>query len=124
MPYIKAARRLELTKALLLYSSMSPGDLNYLITAKILMRDPSDVTTSYIYNLCVNYFEAHQNYQGINDVMGALDCARRELTRRGWEGLKSYIFVIPLRRIGNQFYDAYAAPYEDMKIIENRDVYD
>lgn len=60
----------------------SPGELNYVI--------------SYI---IADYFERHRNYQGINDILGALTGAQLE------------------------FYRRVAVPYEDIKIKENGDVY-
>ncbi len=60
-----------------------PGELNYLIT-----------------ELCVQYVQHNKlNYDSINDVIGALECAKQE------------------------FYRRVAAPYEDKKIKENGDVY-
>jgi len=61
----------------------TPGELNYLIT--VLLRD---------------YFKAHSNYQGINDIMGALSSAQAE------------------------FYRRIAVPYEENKCYDNGDVYD
>lgn len=58
-----------------------PGDLNYLFTDIIL-----------------RYFEEHHNYQGINDIIGALEGAKLE------------------------FYRRHVVPYEDTKIVENGDV--
>ena len=50
--------------------------------------------------LCVSYFRhVGGRYQQINDILGALEGAKLEFYRRG------------------------AAPYEDMKIAENGDVY-
>lgn len=58
------------------------GDLNWFITKTVL-----------------TYLGKNYNYQKINDVVGALECAKLELYRR------------------------LAAPYEDGAIIRNGDVY-
>lgn len=59
------------------------GELNFVITS-----------------LCVEYIEQKGlNYAHVNEVIGALECAKLELYRR------------------------VAAPYEDKKIKENGDVY-
>jgi hypothetical protein len=64
--------------------AMSSGELNYQIT-----------------RLCVGYLDRHGlRYFTLNDIIGALECAKMELYRR------------------------VAAPYEDEKIKENGDVYD
>ena len=47
----------------------------------------------------LHYLGTHYNYQKINDVIGALECCKLELYRR------------------------LVAPYEDIKIKENGDVY-
>jgi hypothetical protein len=50
--------------------------------------------------LCIRYMQIHgKNYQTINDIVGALEGAKLE------------------------FYRRVAAPYEDLKINENGDVY-
>jgi len=52
-----------------------------------------------ITELILNYYNKNPNYQRINDVIGALEGAKME------------------------FYRRVAAPYEDLKIKENGDVY-
>lgn len=83
MPYIKQERREELDgyEDNFEYAE-NPGELNYQLTT--LVR---------------NYFERHKNYQGINDILGALEGAKLE------------------------FYRRVVVPYEDKKIVENGDVY-
>lgn len=79
MPYIKQVDRE------LLYETEdpeTPGELNYWLT---LVID--------------NYFHKYQNYQAINDIIGALEGAKLE------------------------FYRRVAVPYENKKIQENGDVY-
>jgi hypothetical protein len=53
-----------------------------------------------ITRLCIQYMDAKgKNYQTVNDIVGALEGAKMEFYRRA------------------------AAPYEDLKIKENGDVY-
>lgn len=59
------------------------GELNYIITMVIK-----------------EYYDSIGGYQGVNDVLGALEGAKLE------------------------FYRRVASPYEDIKIKENGDVYD
>lgn len=86
MPYIKQERREEFKQ--IGASGHNPptekaGELNYEITLK-----------------CLKYLDMHgKNYMVINDIVGALECAKLE------------------------FYRRLAAPYEDTKIAENGDVY-
>ena len=90
MPYILRKRQAvfidgleELELQLDVLKDASPGDLNYLFTS-----------------LCIAYLRVKgRNYQGINDVLGALDGAKSE------------------------FYRRVAAPYENRKIKVNGDVY-
>jgi len=79
MPYIKQEQRTLNT----LDAPENAGELNWAITS-----------------LIKNYFDrSAQNYQAINDIVGALDGAKAEFQRR------------------------VVAPYEDKKIKENGDVY-
>ena len=80
VPYIEKSRRAHIDGG---QRPKVSGDLNYAIT-----------------KLINNYIKDHgQSYMILNDVVGALECAKLELYRR----------VI--------------GPYEDQKIEENGDVY-
>jgi hypothetical protein len=81
MPYISEERREEMEGGY--YASpCTPGELNYALTKVVN-----------------DYWKVNQNYQAINDVLGALEGAKLE------------------------FYRRVAAPYEDKKMKENGDVY-
>ena len=85
MPYIKQADRPRLDSlplCLLGQEIRTAGELNYAFTV-----------------IAAEYFRFHQNYQGINDIVGALEGAKAEFQRRT------------------------VGPYEDIKIEENGDVY-
>lgn len=85
MPYIKQEDRQWQQDALNASNWPNPrtaGELNYCFT-----------------RLIVDYYFTHKGYQGINDIIGALEGAKLE------------------------FYRRVAVPYEDKKIIENGDVY-
>jgi hypothetical protein len=79
MPYLKQECRESIDRG---DAPRQPGALNYAITKLIL-----------------GYWKEHGNYQGINDIIGALENAKQE------------------------FYRRVAAPYEDTKIKENGDVF-
>ena len=81
MPYIKGHVRSYLLPEYETYPN-GPGELNYQITE--IIKD---------------YATKNPGYQGINDILGALEGAKLE------------------------FYRRVAAPYEDTKIKENGDVY-
>jgi hypothetical protein len=77
MPYILASDRE--------YAKLRPaiaGELNYAITM-----------------LCLDYWKTAESYQSINDIIGALECAKQE------------------------FYRRVAVPYEEGKKAANGDVY-
>lgn len=80
MPYIKEDRR-----DALLYDDVpqNPGELNYAFTT-----------------IAEHYWATHGNYQGINDILGALEGAKLE------------------------FYRRIAVPYENEKMKLNGDVYE
>lgn len=78
MPYIKKEQRFTVNIV-----TGEPGHLNYAIT-----------------KLCDNYLRfVGKNYRTINDVVGALECAKQE------------------------FYRRVVVPYEQKKIEANGDVY-
>lgn len=82
MPYIDKYSRFPLLEGD--QNPTSPGELNFLL---------STLVYEYVKRKGISY-------QHINDVVGALECAKQEF----------------IRRVVN--------PYEDKKIIENGDVYD
>lgn len=82
MPYIKETRKQAFKNLLNEDVPVTPGELNYLFTMIIF-----------------DYFKRHNNYQGINDIIGALEGAKLE------------------------FYRRVAVPYENAKMAENGDVY-
>lgn len=82
MPYIKLEDRGRLDKRP--WDAATPGELNYVLTNAVLV---------YLDN-------TGKSYQTINDIVGALECAKQE------------------------FYRRVAVPYEEQKRFELGDVYD
>lgn len=87
MPYIRPDDRKPLDPLIDELAAKLPhdalaGNLNYVIS-----------------RLCARVLESEKNYARLNELVGALECAKLELYRR------------------------VAAPYEDGKIGENGDVY-
>lgn len=80
MPYVKEEQRKVLDEG---HIANSAGELNYMLTM-ILKR---------------YWVNSAENYQAINDILGALEGAKQE------------------------FYRRIAVPYEENKIKENGDVY-
>jgi hypothetical protein len=80
VPYIKTDARVELLNGKRFPATA--GELNYIFS-----------------KLAWEYFQKNRNYQGINDIVGALEGAKLEFNRR------------------------VVGPYEDLKIEENGDVY-
>ncbi len=79
MPYIKQERRDSLCED---SEPQTAGELNFVFTCFLQ-----------------SYFEEHSNYQGINDILGALEGAKME------------------------FYRRVVMPYEEEKIKINGDIY-
>lgn len=83
MPYIDPRTR-EAVRPTSKFHAQHPGELNFQIST-----------------LCAEYLRRYGvSYAIVNEVIGALECAKMELYRR------------------------IAAPYEDTKIEQNGDVYD
>lgn len=88
MPYIKPEDRKPLDPLIDELASKLPrnavaGNLNYVVS-----------------RLCARVLERETNYARLNELVGALECAKLELYRR------------------------VAAPYEDRKAAENGEVYE
>jgi hypothetical protein len=79
MPYIEKIYRDDMAAG---FMPVNAGQLNYCIT--LLIKE---------------YYRNHPNYQGVNDIIGALEGAKLE------------------------FYRRQVAKYEDQKIKDNGDVY-
>lgn len=85
MPYIKQGNRQGLLDGMFENGMpITPGDLNFVITT-----------------ICIDYmnYTGGQSYTKMNEIIGALECAKLEFYRRA------------------------VSPYEDKKIEENGDVY-
>lgn len=133
MPYIKSEDYVRAVEA-----PEVPGELNYAITMKIVARLRGVLTyTEFdraLRNLTVSYLDrVGMSYTHGNAVMGVLDCAARELRRRvvspslSPEGVAMSPLIAKIERQleleRRWLYDNMLAPYEDVKIAENGDVY-
>lgn len=113
MPYItQTARRMIADGG----PVTTAGELNYVIT-KELLGD-----AEFPYGKILGLIHSYMQYKGLsygvaNDIVGALECARREFKRR--KGLDSTF----LTAIADKFYGEVVAPYEDQKIQQNGDVF-
>jgi len=127
MPYVTMAVRGELS---LLRHPRTAGELNYVLTRAILAELEGSYRKGledHAYEIIERYWldASPQSYQAINDILGAcLGCvveARRRLV------LPAAILVDnaadSIANAVQQFYEWYAAPYENRKIAENGDVY-
>src|SRR6266404_3869895 len=81
MPYIKDEDKKLV--ALRGYAS-TPGELNYLITKNLLQQGLLGSSTWFMVTVCCEDYwkNSKKNYQAINDVIGALECAKYEYIRR------------------------------------------
>lgn len=117
MPYITQTARKAIDEGGLVTTA---GELNYVITKHFL--DTSIGLATAMWNI-QEEIDKYVSYRGlsygvINDVVGVLECSRREIARRRGVGpLDLFSDLI------KEFYDAVAAPYEDKKIQENGDVF-
>lgn len=129
MPYVKDGARARLDRDGV---PMNAGELNYAVTWHMLHT--GDVRIA-VQREVARFLEFRRkpsataaprenNYQDFNDVMGALDGARREYRRRvGVQTLGDQDRLDAVEYVATEFYDNVVAPYEDIKINENGDVY-
>lgn len=125
MPYIKQLDRTRLVMGG--EPPNTPGELNYLFTMHLLMHVTEEGP---YYRLMRRYVDATPTfgYQTINDIIGASFAACMECHRRTdpLEAGLSRLYADAadaLLSAAQDFYKAHAAPYEDVKIQQNGDVY-
>lgn len=121
MPYINQKRR----KAMLADEPpQNAGELNYCLTWHMIHTPVSvGLLEVAITAEIEDYLSVRpESYALYNEVVGALECCRREYKRRSRSGdgqLREFILNVALSRL----YDECVAPYESTKIEENGDVY-
>lgn len=120
MPYIKMSRREAIDAGA---APENCGELNYAVTVACIRHGHKSMSELRALILC--YLSSYVlreklSYQRINDILGALDGARRELARRCKRD--TVATGILLQDIATDFYGLYAAPYEDEKIKTNGDI--
>lgn len=96
------------------------GELNRAFTKILLDRNINlrealtSVITKYVH-------DQKARYATFNDVIGALECAKMEYTRRTGS-INSFIEDV-VQSLKFDFYRDTVAPYEDKKIAEHGDIY-
>ena len=119
MPYIPQDRRFNLDVG---SNPDNPGELNYLLTMTALESElpQKDSLYSSLMAIVRGYVEGMLlDYSLINEVVGALTCAKLEYCRRK----KTVELDAVFDGVLVDFYLAIAAPYEDKKIKENGDIF-
>lgn len=119
MPYITQTARQMIADGGPVQTS---GELNYVITKHLTDKFwPGEALVAAVKFEIAVYLKQHgASYSVFNDIIGALECARREWKRRRGVGPGYPNF---LSEIADEFYDAKIAPYEDQKIQQNGDIY-
>jgi alpha-glucuronidase len=133
MPYIiKASRERALNNPAM------AGELNYAITMRLIeaysrMGHPTALNKmkAELRELVMNYWinANSQNYQAINDILGALAGALMEFRVRtgrqsfGPHAIARQMIARAISPVVDEFYLTIAVPYERAKCEENGDVY-
>lgn len=118
MPYIKKEAR-EALKGM--EQVTSAGELNYLLTTKILTEPNRFSFKLWLKHAIKNYVDLNgESYQTFNDILGAASGALVEYVRR--TGTVSQ-YQVDVQEVVSQWYLDEVGPYEDRKIKENGDVY-
>ncbi len=127
MPYIKQEDRERATS-----QPATAGELNYAITRRTFQYFAGyinvETLTGEITHLCEAYiYRVGMSYTNIIVVIGVLYCCGMELVRRTYRNdeanLRAIMASIQFRLIARLLYRDLAIPYEDIKIIENGDVF-
>jgi len=121
MPYVKQGDRKYLRQYLIDGSGIpeDPGPLNFCITTSMINHTFNE--DEWFDRLEEYVHIKGKSYTVLNEIMGVLTCAWFELKRRDYALSTEYDYR--LERLAKRFYDEVIAPYEDIKIKENGDVY-
>lgn len=123
MPYLIANRKAHLDSG---GTMVTPGDLTYVLTKNCLDAERNDDWLYLPFSLlyaCTLYMEDHQhpNFATRCEVIGAIRCAALEYRRRRQDDwIAAYDALMDTEQ---RFYHDVVAPYEDLKINQNGDVY-
>lgn len=122
MPYVTQNRRTALDEDA---APQNAGELNYCLTWHLLHTENLDDLYSALEKEITEYIAARDpNYALYNEVVGALECCRREFVRRdGIDTRAGLLRYDALRVTLDNLYDRIIAPYEDTKINQNGDCY-
>lgn len=115
MPYIDQEDRHQIKHG---RAALVAGELNYVITKLLIAEKFVDIRPTVMSYWCLNF----KRYQTINDIIGALECAKLEYRRRMGGGAREYA-IEAIENAKADFYNTVAAPYEDGKVKVNGDVY-
>jgi hypothetical protein len=121
MPYIEQKRRRVLD--IHPYAATTPGELNYIITKELVEPESIVVMEQRIEAYLGVYLAkgGKLSYSLLNEVVGALECARREYVYR-MQASGDNAIVAMLRDVITTLYNGLVRPYEDNKIKENGDL--
>lgn len=121
MPYIKQDRREAMG---LDQPPRNEGELNYCLTWHLIFTDV-EVLYVALKGEVEEYLSVRdESYALYNEVIGVLECCRREFVRRrGANTAQDLIREALLGEVMKGLYDGKVAPYEDTKIKENGDIY-
>lgn len=130
MPYLTLERKQELTNpgAKLHHA----GDVNYLVTEECLdLLQEGTAAAGHAWHQAVDdildaYTEYHgDSYATYNAVIGALTCCSLEWQRRHHGSTDGAVLTVAamIDAKAREFYREVVAPYEDLKIKQNGDVY-
>lgn len=127
MPYIKQEDRERLTANGRWNGTQirTAGELNYLLTIMFLSdywEDMSTLEHAVLIRIESFFNSSDRKYQDHNNIIGALECCKKEFKRRFVFHPRIVDVVKVLETSSELFYDYQTAPYEDLKIKENGDV--
>lgn len=123
MPYVKPERRAALVDAAA--EPRNAGELNFCLTWHLVNSPDPRFLQNALWEEVWEYIDAREiSYDLFNTVIGALECCRLEFRRRvGVSTTSDLTKEDAIRYVVNRLYRERVAPYEDIKINENGDVY-
>lgn len=121
MPYIVKERRVAMTAD---QRAENAGELNFRLTVHMIHM-PLSALEAALEREIEEYLSVRpESYALYNEVVGALDCCRREfLRRRGADTWEDFRREERLSYVTHRLYMEKIAPYEDTKIEQNGDVF-
>jgi hypothetical protein len=122
MTYLTQQRKEELADPKQMF--VSPADLTYGLTVVAMSGKLGASFIGALDEAIARYLgKSEPRFEDFAVIMGCLSCTSREMLRRRPNSARADIIAKMVGTYADAFYSEHIAPYEDIKINQNGDVY-